>query len=256
MEQSGDKLITLVRRLPRLFIPPEWIRGESVYLREDILHRIRDVLRLKVGDGLSLLNNTGYAFIVTLVKEGKSEWEGRVEGKVEVHTELPSRITVVQSIIRQEKCEEVIRMCTGAGAWRISFVPAQRSIIRWTREKILRLQRRWQEIAREEAEIAFRAIYPCIHLFSSFAEAFPFSPEPRYILYEGENLPSFSSVLSPASLPAEMSLIVGPEGGFTREEIAYFQEERGQLITLGPRILRTEYAGFFALSWISALFSS
>ncbi|MHA2610213.1 MAG: RsmE family RNA methyltransferase [bacterium JZ-2024 1] len=249
-------MFALARRLPRIFVPPDWLTADTVYLREDILHRIRDVLRLKVGDAFSLLDNSGYAFIATIVKKGKSEWEARVKGKIAIKTELPTKITVVQSLIRQEKCEQVIRMCTEAGVWSICFAPSQRSIIRWAEEKFPRLQKRWQDIAREEAEVAFRAIHPRIHLFSSFREAFAFSPQPRYILYEGENLPFFSSVLKPGCLPAQLSLFVGPEGGFSPQEIAYFQKEKAHLISLGPRILRTEYAAFFALSSISTLLSS
>ncbi len=253
------------RALPRFFVAPEEL-AQGV-LPDRITHQVRHVLRLREGDLLCLLDGTGLAHYVRLQQAGRALRFERL-GSEPLTTELPVAIAVLQALIRAEKAEQVVRLCTAVGASRILFAPSERSLIEWDASKREARQQRWQVIAREEAELACRALYPTVQILPDWTTAFETLPPPRLLLDEWAGAPSLVATVRQLGLPVPgathtqaeeedrgwLSLIVGPEGGFTPHEREQMVANEGcQPVSLGPRVLRTETAAFYALAQIAAL---
>jgi 16S rRNA (uracil1498-N3)-methyltransferase len=256
------------RALPRFFVSPEEL-AQGV-LPDRITHQVRHVLRLQEDDLLCLLDGTGLAHYVRLRQTGRELRFERL-GSEPLTTELPFASVVLQALIRTEKAEQVVRLCTAAGAAQILFAPSERSLIAWDASKRQARQQRWQVIAREEAELACRARYPTVQILPDWATALENLPPPRLLLDEWTGAPSLVAVvrqmgiLSPEVPAAKegaeagvgmtlLSLIVGPEGGFTPREREQMVRIGGcQPVSLGKRVLRTETAAFYALAQIAAL---
>jgi len=258
------------RALPRFFVTSEELAQDV--LPDRIAHQVRHVLRLREGDLLCLLDGTGFVHYVRLQQRGRELGFERLGSEL-LATELPVAIVVLQALIRAEKAEQVVRLCTAAGAAQILFAPSERSLIEWDESKRAARQQRWQVIAREEAELACRARYPTVQILPSWTTALETLPLPRLLLDEWTGAPPLVAVLqqmgiSPpdgqagkagAGASVEMSLlslIVGPEGGFTSHEREQMVSLGGcQPVSLGKRVLRTETAAFYALAQIAALLS-
>lgn len=139
------------RALPRFFVSPAVI--EARLLPDDVAHQVRHVLRLKAGDWICLLNGVGGVYRAQL---GEGAQITSLQPAA-LETELPVAVAVLQSLVRPEKAETVIRLCVQGGAQAIHFARSERSLVKWEPSKQRRYAERWQKIAREEAELACRA---------------------------------------------------------------------------------------------------
>jgi 16S rRNA (uracil1498-N3)-methyltransferase len=111
---------------------------------------------------------------------------------------------------------------------------------------------RWQKIALEAAKQCNRGIIPKIGMPIKFSEAIDLASKMdlSVIPYEKENAIGFKNIVAENSDITNASIFIGPEGGFTEQEIQLAESQGIRKITLGPRILRTETAGMVALSLI------
>jgi len=234
------------RALPRFFIAPEaLLTGE---LPHEIAHQVRRVLRLREGDIICLLDGIGKAYFARL---HGNEAQFELIGQEQLATEPPLKMSVLQALVRNEKAEQVVRLCTAAGANQILFAPAERSLVEWGEAKRRARQQRWQVIAREEAELACRARYPLVQILPDWWSAIEQLPPPRLLLDEWADVrPLREGLLKEQAL----SIIVGPEGGFTpRERQMMTQQYECLPVSLGARVLRVEIAAFYALAQLEAL---
>lgn len=244
------------RALPRFFVTPDVLHSEV--LPDAVAHQVHHVLRLHRDDAICLLDGTGIAWIAQLTEKGRF----RIVGRQPVPTEPPLQVTLLQALIRTEKLETAIRLCVQAGAAALWIAPSQRSIVRLDTHKHATRQERWQKVAIEEAELAYRARVPQVRLFAHWHEAFAALPRPVLVLDEWEQTRSLPALLSEwadsaTPMPHSLSLVVGPEGGFAPEERTQMaQEPSVYSVSLGPRCLRTESAGFYALAQLWACVSA
>lgn len=241
------------RALPRFFVSPEVIA--TGLLPEAVAHQVHHVLRLRGGDTICLLDGHGYAHIVELTGEGRFHPLHRQP----LQTEPSLKVVILQALIRPEKLELAIRLCVQAGVRELWVAPSARSLIKLEPSKLPSRLARWQKIATEEAELAYRAYLPQIRLFERWHEAYRALPRPVLILDEWEESQTLPALIGgwrahPEPLPTTLSLVVGPEGGFAPEERAQMrQEPETYPISLGARVLRTEGAGFYALAQLWAV---
>jgi 16S rRNA (uracil1498-N3)-methyltransferase len=200
------------------------------------LHQIRHVLRLRAGDQVSVFDGSGREWLARL--EGDSaELDRPLEPAVEPQTYL----TLYQALIKPAHFEFVLQKGTELGVSR--FVPflAERSVA--TGEKAAR----WRSIMVAAAEQSGRRVVPEIDSLRSFddviaeatREGVPFMP------WEGCEQPKLSSVHRHAR---RLSLIIGPEGGFTEGEVQRARARGAVTVSLGRRILRSETAAIAAVT--------
>jgi 16S rRNA (uracil1498-N3)-methyltransferase len=227
--------------MPRLFVP----RSTLPFIFGNDAHYLRDVLRLKKGDKLELLDGSGQvhqAEIVTLLKE-------RVEVKVirsyYSENEPAVKITLAQALPKGQKMDFVVEKSVELGVNRIIPVLTERSI-----GKTAKLER-WQKLAKEAAEQCGRAIIPEVTELTDFASVVKLKDQVDLALlpWELEKEKSLKSILSiQQSNHRSIICLVGPEGGFSQAEETAAVKAGWQTVSLGKRILRTETAGLAILA--------
>jgi 16S rRNA (uracil1498-N3)-methyltransferase len=216
------------RSLPRVFV--QGASADAAFeLPEDELKKLRHVLRLSSGAQIAVLPNDG-----TLIR---CELRGREAVPLEIlrpNSEPAIHLTLAQALPKGDKLDDIVKACTGLGVSKFVLFPSERTIVQWDEKKKADRLRRLAAIAREEAEVSFRAKLPTIELKSSLKEVLASFPEAA-VLSEVEGI---SSVLQPKG--DSMVIVVGPEGGWAQKELEIIGD-RG--VTLGPRVLRVEHAG-------------
>ncbi|MDM7460301.1 MAG: RsmE family RNA methyltransferase [bacterium] len=236
------------RALPRFFVPRPAL--EAGTLPDAVAHQVHHVLRLRAGDWVCLLSGDGDAYLAQL---GDRATIGHLQ-PAPLETELPFAITVLQAWTRAEKVEMAIRLCVQGGARAIYLAPSERSVARWDASKQAKYAARWQTIAQEEAELACRAQLPQVQVFRRWQDAFAGLPRPVFVLDEWEGALLLKQQARRMPIPAALSIVAGPEGGFSPAEREWMAAQpEVYAVSLGQRVLRTESAAFYALGQLAAL---
>lgn len=205
----------------RFFVDAGEMTGERFRLPAGVEHQVRRVLRLRDGDRLVLLPGDGSEALCRL-EGGDCVVEQRRPGAGEPR----HRLTVVQSVLRGDALEEVVRQGTEIGVAAFQPVISQRCV---ARELSPRRLERLRAIAREAAEQSERGVVPAIAAPRPLAEAL--TPG-AVLLYERARGRRLSEV------PAPGVVVIGPEGGFSAAEVAAAEAAGMTVAGLGPRILR------------------
>jgi len=229
----------------RFFIASEWLDLPTVHLHDNLAHQIRTVLRLQPGDEIIVLDNSGMEWQVKLTSVRKNSVHGEIIAQRSAQGEPTVQITLYQGALKGQKFEWVLQKGTELGV--SCFVPTvcERSIVR-NLEALDKKQERWQHIIREAAEQSGRGKLPRLEAATPLAEAVVQAQANPLIVMpcampeaKGERL---KEILGEARLD-RVALFIGPEGGFTADEVALAQKAGARVVTLGPRILRAETAG-------------
>jgi 16S rRNA (uracil1498-N3)-methyltransferase len=240
--------VTRPRR--RLYVPRERIARDRAHLVPADLHYLRDVLRLAPGAELEVFDGQGGAHHARLAEEesGLVLVVGpRREGRAP-----PARVHLGFALARGERCDLVVQKATELGVARLSPVAAARSVVRLDAGRGAGRVLRWRRIAAEAARQCGRADVPVIEAPASLSSVMGAAPEGfRKILFHeggGEPLVDVLERGAPGHL-----LLVGPEGGFTPEEVEAGISAGVRLATLGPRVLRFETAAIAAVALVQHL---
>jgi len=221
-------------------------------LPDAVAHQVYRVLRLSAGDWICLLDGAGGIYLAQLGESGRIE----TLQPSALATELPFAVTVLQALARPEKAETAIRLCVQAGAQAIWLAPSERSVAQLEPAKQHSRAARWQRIAQEEAELACRARLPEVRFLPDWAQAFQSLSRPVLVLDEWEGATPLKLRARRMPLPDALSLVVGPEGGFSPDERAWMQQQpQTYAVSLGARVLRTEHAASYALAQLAALWA-
>jgi len=240
----------------RFTIAPERIDGGRVVFDRDESRHIVRVLRLRPGDTVLAADGAGRDYTVRLETIGDAA-TGTVLGVTARAAESPLRVTLVQSVPKGDKMEAIVRAATELGVVRVVPVTTERTIVTLEPSRWRERARRWQRVAKEAAKQCGRAVIPAVDVARPLAE-FVALDEPadlRLCLWEaaasgqggGQALP-FGTTLT-QSLPPTLSphasiyLLIGPEGGLSRQEVESVRARGWGIVGVGPRILRAETAG-------------
>ena len=220
-----------IRSLPRIFLPGADPSG-PIDLPKEERDKLSKVLRLHDGEPIAVLPNDG-SLVCCEYRAGRAipisvEWPG---------TEPQLHLTLAQALPKGDRLETVVRMCTEVGVARFVLFHADRSIVRWEAAKLAAKLRRYEVIARESAEQSFRCRLPEFEVLGSLAEVLRRFPDASVL----SELESVDARL--ASKGDQMTIVVGPEGGWSPAELELIGV-RG--VTLGPLVLRTDTAGLAA----------
>jgi len=270
----------------RFFVDSGAIHGRDVLLDDsELTHQIGTVLRLRPGEKITLLDNSGWQHIVAIDSVERGRVAGTVERKELAGGEPRTKLTLYVALMRPERFEWVLQKGTELGV--SAFVPliCERSTIADADELSASKLERWQRIIREAAEQARRGKLPRLAPALFFPAACDQAAQrgTALLLWEGAGVPSLRSVLQkaegrgdketrrpgdkeqqhlpvplspllPVSLspahPFSVALFSGPEGGFSASEFATALRYDMIAVTLGPRTLRAETAPVIATSAI------
>lgn len=249
----------------RFFVSPDQLESDKVTITGPAVHHIRDVLRLGPGDDIIVLDNSGWEREAEIVTVGREQVIGRVLSRALATGEPRTKVSLFQGVLKGGHFELVLQKGTELGI--VEFVPliSQRCTIAGL-DDVNKKMRRWQRIVQEAAEQSRRGRLPNLQPAMIFSQAcerakrsgglslIPWEEEERLSLKtvfgkeqkksKGEKAPAFPSK------PFSINLFIGPEGGFTFEEVTLAQHYGIVSITLGPRILRAETAGLVAAAAI------
>lgn len=237
----------------RFFVPARWLEKENVTITGPLVHRLRNVLRLKAGAHVILLDNSGWEHEMEIDKVSTQRIEGRVLHKGLSTGEPRTKITLYQALLKLDKFEWILQKATELGL--VGFVPviSERCIIGSLEEVSKTKTERWWRILMAAAEQSGRGRLPNLRAAMLFSSACEEAARGGMTLipWEEERQQSLSSILKAAEQPPfSINLFVGPEGGFTSEELVQAQRYGAVPVTLGPRILRAETAGLVAATAI------
>ncbi len=241
----------------RFFVPPERIRGRLVEFDPAQAHQLRDVLRLKPGEAVVIFDNSGWEFDVVLEGIDREGATGRVERRRLVETEPKVKVTIYQALLKGSRFDWLLQKATEVGA--VGFVPmvTARCVAEPPDPTARGKFERWRRIVVEAAEQSRRGKVPKIHEPINFEEACRSVQELAFIPYEGRGVQPLRAALDEATglrRPYSVALFVGPEGGFTPEEVELARRRNIVPVSLGPRILRAETAALVALTIVLAHF--
>ncbi len=232
----------------RLHLPRAQLAGDRVLVSGEALSYLRDVLRLKPGDSLELFDGEGRVYAARLARWTESGAELEL-GAAEDRPFAGVRVTIAQGLPKADKLELVVQKAVELGATRVVPVACERSIVKLDRKRAAERVTRWQRIADEAARQCGRAELLTVEPVSTF-EAFVTTArnagEIRLILDEEERSHRLRDALTDRTAP--YVLLVGPEGGLTRDEVANAKRHGFAPVTLGPRILRTETVALAVLA--------
>lgn len=236
----------------RFFVTPDSIVGHTVTLLDGQAHQIARVLRLSSGDQITVLDNSGYEYVVALHEVSTRQVLGRIMERALSQSEPRTAITLYQALLKGSKFEYVLQKCTEVGV--TAFVPlvCRRCVADAAKVSEPKLAR-WRDIIRESAEQSRRGRLPTLSPPMAFEEAGNAVEGLGLLPWEGEAPLSLRSVLREnltRQQPLKVSLLIGPEGGFDPSEVVYARSHGVAPVTLGKRVLRAETAGLVAASAI------
>ena len=226
----------------RFFVEANAVRGDDATLVGDQAKQIADVLRLAAGDHVVLVRD-GTEMEVRLETVGRSSVAGVVVGRRPSSAEPRIRLTLALPLLRGDRSEEVIEAVTQLGVSRIVPFTSERSVVRDLSDAKLA---RWGRIARESAETARRGRIPLIEQRVPWTVLFAELDPPVIVAWEGERERPLKEAISPNS--SALSVVVGPEGGLSDEEITSARASGATTVSLGALNLRSETAAIAAIA--------
>jgi 16S rRNA (uracil1498-N3)-methyltransferase len=228
----------------RFFVPESGFEDRAVRLSAEQAHQVCHVLRLKAGDVLVVLDNAGHEYDVTLSTVTKREATGQITDQRQAPGEPKVRITLFQSLLARDKFERVLQKGSEVGVARFVPMQTERSIARAKQIDAKKLTR-WRRILTEAAEQSHRGRIPEIEEAITWSAALAqLSTFDRSLIASvSGRTGSLKEALQPeAGSPSSVAILIGPEGGFSDDEVRQACEHGAVPVGLGPRVLRTETA--------------
>lgn len=237
--------------MTRFFISSDQIKDNSVILHGEDRHHLLNVLRQGPGDEITVLNGKGEEYLVRITEATVDQVKGEIVKQMERQSEPRVKITLVQSLPKADKFEWILQKNTELGVSRFQPVFTERSNIKLDQAAQSRKLERWNKIIQEAAEQSGRQIIPVLEPIRRWSEMLAAYSGAGLVLipWEGESGQSLKQVLErQPGIPGSVTVLIGPEGGFSLKEVEEAKEKGAIPVTLGPRILRTETAGLVVAS--------
>jgi 16S rRNA (uracil1498-N3)-methyltransferase len=209
------------------------------------------VLRLREGDSVVVFDGTGGEWYAVIDAIGKRDVQVSLHDHHPTERESARTVTLVQALATGDKMDWIVQKATELGAHAIQPVHAQRATAKLTADRADKRVEHWRAVAIAACEQCGRnrvpELYSPMDILNWLATRFAGE---RLILQPGAS-PLHNALPPDTSVP--LALLIGPEGGFTPDEITAAVRAGVTPVSLGPRVLRTETAGLAALATIEAL---
>jgi 16S rRNA (uracil1498-N3)-methyltransferase len=239
-------------RTIRSFVDRPLAIGDTFALPEATGNHLVRVLRLEVGDPCVLFNGDGHDYTARLLTREKRGSAVEIVGRQAVANEAPLRIALLQGIARGEKMDLILQKATELGV--ASFAPAStdRTEVKLDAERSDKKMAHWRGVLASACEQCGRATLPGLSSPRSLADAVAAVVTPHRFLLDPEATDAIADLALPRD--AQVTLAIGPEGGFSDRDRAALKAGGFRGLRLGPRILRTETAGLAAIAALMAIY--
>ncbi len=228
----------------RLFLPPEQLVSKEIIIADEQARYLSLVMRVQPGDPVIIFDGQGNKYTCKVLSSRKKETLVYQVKRDPYSAESPVAITLAQGIPKGSKMDFIIQKSTELGIKRIVPILTERSEIKRTSKVD-----RWRKIALSASQQSGREKIPDVSIPVHYHDFLnKHTIRHSIILSEDEKELSLKKVLKNILGAAELVILVGPEGGFSKDEVSAAVEKGFISISLGPRILRTETAPITALS--------
>jgi 16S rRNA (uracil1498-N3)-methyltransferase len=236
----------------KFFVSLENINNNKAIIEDEDVKHIYKVLRLKEGDKVNINNCNGEEYLGKIESITKTKVEVELLEKLDVNNESPIEIYLYQGFPKATKMDLIAQKCTELGVKEITPVITERVLsslgeINKDKKKV----ERWNRIAFEACKQSKRTLIPKVNDLIGFKELLDTLKDMDLIVVPYENAENYGIKQMVRNLHGEVkkvAVVIGPEGGFEEEEIDCLKGLGGNIVTLGPRILRTETAGFTCIA--------
>jgi 16S rRNA (uracil1498-N3)-methyltransferase len=218
------------------------IHNDQVVFSPEQAHQLTAVLRMEPGQQVVALDNNGWEYEVMLVDVNRKRVTAVIQNKRPITAEAVSHVTLYQSLLKRDNFEWVLQKGTELGICKFVPLITQRTVARLPKKT-----ERWQRIIIEAAEQSHRGRIPILAepMTLSQGAAELNGQEIGLIPWEAADSGSIGELLA-GNRETAVALFIGPEGGFSAEEIDLARQQNIIPISLGPRILRAETAAIAA----------
>ncbi|MDF2668514.1 MAG: hypothetical protein K0R67_820 [Paenibacillus sp.] len=244
--------------MQRYFINPNQLTTTEAILTDDDAHHLQKVMRARIGDQIICSNGQGREALVKITDIQAGLVKAAIQEELPLLAEPGVQVWIAQSLPKGDKLETVIQKGTEIGA--VRFIPflSARTVVQYDERKEAKRVDRWRKIAKEAAEQAHRNRVPEVDSPVTWKQLLKLVGDAgsAYFCYEKENGQHLRTALrqtfpdQAAAGGTTVLLIIGPEGGFTEQELLEAEAAGCKAVGLGARILRTETAGMVALTCV------
>lgn len=231
----------------RFFVAPSDVGPAGLTLRGDESHHARRVLRMREGDAVVCFDGMGRG------------WRGRIDrysgecAFVTIHAVIDPdptprpQMTLAQALVKGERMDLIVQKATELGVDRIIPVIAERSEVHLDRERSEKRLERWRRIVIESAKQSERLTLPAIDMPKTLVALLAESDGPVVAFVERDARP-IRDALQALGSPASVTVVVGPEGGWSDDERRLLEQSNASCVSLGRRVLRAETAAIAGLA--------
>lgn len=230
----------------RFFLSQDEIKDQVVHFPPDIAHQIVHVLRLGDGEEVQVLDNQGSTYLVRIqLTGGPNPVIGQIVSKAPASGEPKTKVSLCFGLANRDKVELILQKATEVGVSAFYPFVSSRTLVQST-TLVEKRRERWERIIREAAEQSGRGRLPALHSPMALEGCLKVVKENHsnmLVAWEGAEVNKgygLSSTLK--SWVESLAVFVGPEGGFSNDEMATFRSFDCQMVSLGARILRMETA--------------
>ena len=233
----------------RFFLERNMIGKGKAILNGGEARHIGKVLRLGIGDTLYFLDESGWEYQTVITSKSSKIVEVEIVKKSPPQKDSSITITLGQSLPKAQKMDYIVQKATELGVSSIIPFLSTRSVLSLDEERSKRKRIRWQKIALEATKQCGRVVVPQIEAIVPFKEILEKCDDNslKIMLWEDEKSNKLKDVLKNTQPLPKVIFLVGPEGGFTPEEVDMAIHADFQTVSLGRYILRTETAGICLL---------
>ncbi len=245
--------------MPKFFVTQEQIKNNKIYIIGQDINHIKNVLRKKIGDELTICNTTNETDYICEIEEfSEKEIKCKIKSIINNNSESNIKVTIFQGLPKADKMELIIQKAVELGVYNITPVQMKRCVVKLNeKDKIKKIQR-WQKISEVASKQCGRNIIPKINSIINNKDICNFVKEYDIVLlaYENEKQNTIKQEIGKIkeknnnNKDIKIAVIVGPEGGIAEEEYNMLIRNGAISVTLGKRILRTETVALNVLSII------
>lgn len=236
-------------RIPRIYLDSPLHCEQETELSEDAARHIIKVLRFKVGYRLKLFNGDGHDYNARLIQVDRRRATVLIEDRTATETESPLDIELVQAIGKGERMDYAVQKSVELGVRQIVPLISEHTVVRLDDDRGEKRRQHWQAVAISACEQCGRGAIPQVQAVTDLQEWLQTRSRSAILLD-----PTATDSLKTLEKPQDgLSILVGPEGGFSFDEIAQAKAAGVQAIRLGPRVLRSETAGPAVLAILQTL---
>ena len=240
--------------MPTFFVASEAVSPTTVRITNPLLRHLRESLRLHPGEALTVTDDRGIRYRTEVIEVSAKELIGRILDSASAPVQTGPSLILAQALLKGEKMDWVIQKATELGVSRIVPVLATHSVVKLQADRVDHQLSRWQRIALEAAQQSERWSVPDVDEPTTLSELGMRygTSATKIILAERSTGASLQTMQLPTEPRSILLLLIGPEGGWSQEELRIAQDQVHFPVTMGVRILKAETAAIAAISIVQA----